>query len=102
MGTEHPTESARTPASNTGDGSNSHKHTALLIDAKAAAAMLALGVRTLWTYTNCRAIPSRKIGRAVRYCPDEVRAWIDSRPRQELKEEDCDQENNPETESKIE
>ena len=76
MGPEHPTESARTPASNTGDGSNSHKHTALLIDAKAAAAMLALGARTLWSYTNCRAIPSRKIGRAVRYCPDELLAWI--------------------------
>lgn len=76
MGTEHPTESARTPASNTGDGSNSHKHPALLIDAKAAAAILAIGARTLWTYTNCRAIPSRKIGRAVRYCPDELRAWI--------------------------
>ncbi len=29
-------ESARTPASNTGDGSNNHKFTALLIDAKAA------------------------------------------------------------------
>tara|TARA_E500000318_G_C3555800_1_gene211029 strand:+ start:1560 stop:1832 length:273 start_codon:yes stop_codon:yes gene_type:complete len=48
----------------------------LLIDAKDAAAMLAIGARTLWTYTNCNAIPSRKIGRAVRYCPDELRAWI--------------------------
>ena len=69
-------DSARTPASNTGGGSNNHKHTALLIDAKAAAALLAIGARTLWTYTNCNAIPSRKIGRAVRYCPDELRAWI--------------------------
>jgi len=48
----------------------------LLIDAKAAAKMLAVGARTLWTYTNCNAIPSRKIGRAVRYCPEELRAWI--------------------------
>ena len=76
MGTEHPTESARTPASNTGEGSNSNKYTALLIDAKAAKTVLAIGARTLWTYTNCNAIPSRKIGRAVRYCPDELRAWI--------------------------
>ena len=42
----------------------------------AAAAMLALGARTLWSNTNCRAIPSRKIGRAVRYCPNELRAWV--------------------------
>lgn len=48
----------------------------LLIGAKSAAAELAIGARTLWTYTNCNAIPSRKIGRAVRYCPDELRAWI--------------------------
>ncbi len=69
-------EPARTPASNTGDEINIHKYNSLLIDAKAAAAMLAIGKRTLWTYTNCNAIPSRKIGRAVRYCPDELRAWI--------------------------
>ena len=50
--------------------------TPLLINAKAAAAMLAIGARTLWTYTNCNAIPSRKIGRAVRYCPDDLRAWV--------------------------
>ena len=50
MGIEHPTESARTPASNTGDGSNTYKHTPLLIDAKAAKAILAIGARTLWTH----------------------------------------------------
>ncbi len=61
------------PVKSSEDGAVS---TPLLIDAKAAAAMLAIGARTLWTYTNCRAIPSRKIGRAVRYCPDELRAWI--------------------------
>lgn len=78
MRTDPVSESARTPASRTGDGSNTLEHTPLLIDAKAAAAMLALGARTLWTYTNCRAIPSRKIGRAVRYCPAELRAWVDA------------------------
>ncbi|MCP3903277.1 MAG: helix-turn-helix domain-containing protein [Planctomycetes bacterium] len=71
-----PTDSARTPGSNTGGTSNAQQDSPLLIDAKAAAAMLAIGARTLWTYTNCNAIPSRKIGRAVRYCPDELRAWI--------------------------
>ncbi len=38
--------------------------------------MLALGARTLWSLTKCGAIPSRHIGRAVRYCPDELRAWV--------------------------
>lgn len=70
------TESAPKPASERGGQSNTPKHTPLLIDAKAAVSLLAIGARTLWTYTNCRAIPSRKIGRAVRYCPDELRAWI--------------------------
>lgn len=50
--------------------------TPLLIDAKAAAAMLAIGARTLWSLTKCSAIPSHRIGRAVRYCPDELRAWV--------------------------
>ena len=50
--------------------------TPLLIGVKAAAAVLALGERTLWSLTNCRAIPSRKIGRSVRYSPDELHAWI--------------------------
>ena len=50
--------------------------TPLLIDTKAAATMLAMGFRSVWRYTKCNAIPSRKIGSSVRYCPDELRAWI--------------------------
>lgn len=48
----------------------------LLIDAKAAASRLAMSPRTLWSLTKCNAIPSRRIGRSVRYCPDELRAWV--------------------------
>ena len=48
----------------------------LLIDAKAAQARLCMGVRRLWVLTNCRAIPSYRIGRSVRYCPDELREWV--------------------------
>lgn len=51
-------------------------HSALLIDAQAAAAALGIGGRTLWGLTKCNAIPSRRIGRAVRYSPSELRAWI--------------------------
>ncbi|MEM1167388.1 MAG: hypothetical protein AAGI30_13990 [Planctomycetota bacterium] len=52
------------------------EQTCLLVDARAAAAMLAIGARTLWSLTKCDAVPSRRIGRAVRYCPTELRAWI--------------------------
>ncbi len=49
----------------------------LMIDAKAARAMLGIGARRLWSLTNCQAIPSQKIGRSVRYVPGELRAWIE-------------------------
>ena len=48
----------------------------LLIDAKAACALLSMGERRLWVLSNCRAIPSFKIGKSRRYCPNELRAWI--------------------------
>lgn len=48
----------------------------LLIDAKAACALLCMGERRLWVLSNCRAIPSFKIGKSRRYCPEELRAWV--------------------------
>lgn len=48
----------------------------LLIDSRSACAMLSMSDRKLWQLANCRAIPSRKIGRSRRFCPDELRAWI--------------------------
>jgi predicted DNA-binding transcriptional regulator AlpA len=48
----------------------------LLIDAKAARATLGIGERRLWELTNCDAIPCRRIGRSVRYCPRELAAWV--------------------------
>jgi len=71
-----PAEAVRTPGSTAGGKSNEQHDSALLINPKTAAAMLAVGARTLWSLTNCNAIPSRKVGRAVRYSPDELRAWI--------------------------
>ncbi len=50
--------------------------TPLLIDPKAARALLCLGERRLWCLTNCGAIPFYKIGRSVRYSPAELAAWI--------------------------
>lgn len=70
------TQAARMLAGSTGGKKVHPDHTALLIDAKSAAAMLSLGSRTIWSLTKCNAIPSRRIGRSVRYCPIELRAWI--------------------------
>lgn len=49
---------------------------ALLLTPKEAKAVLRLGARTLWSLTRCGAIPSRKVGRCVRYSPGELQAWI--------------------------
>ena len=69
-------ESTRTLAGSAGSTSELADHTPLLIDATAAAAIPALGARTLWALTKCDALPSQRIGRSVRYCPSELRAWI--------------------------
>ena len=48
----------------------------LLIKARAAAERLAISERKLWSLTNCGAIPSRRVGRLVRYVPDELDRWV--------------------------
>ena len=48
----------------------------LLIKVKAASLVLGISPRKLWSLTNCNAIPSRRIGRAVMYSPIELQAWI--------------------------
>lgn len=48
----------------------------LLLPAREAAAALAISERTLWSLTNSGAIPSRKIGRSVRYSPADLSAWV--------------------------
>ena len=50
----------------------------LLINAKAASQLLGISPRKLWSLTNCNAIPSRRIGGAIRYAPVELEAWIAS------------------------
>lgn len=51
-------------------------HSPWLIDAPAAARLLSISARTLWALTKCRAVPSHRVGRSVRYCPTELRSWI--------------------------
>lgn len=53
----------------------------LLIDAKRAAGALSLSARKLWEITNSGLIPCVRIGRAVRYDPADLRAWIDVQKR---------------------
>lgn len=47
-----------------------------LLDAKETAALLHISKRTLWTLTNRGDVRHLRIGRAVRYDPVDLRAWI--------------------------
>lgn len=52
-----------------------------LLTTKQAAAFLSISTRKLWELTNGRDIPCIRIGRAMRYAPDDLHAYI-SRQRQ--------------------
>lgn len=71
-----PREPAPQPASARGGTSDAQARTPLLVDAKAAATMLAISPRTLWHLTKRSALPHRRIGRLVRYAPDELQEWV--------------------------
>jgi excisionase family DNA binding protein len=51
----------------------------LLWTSREAAGALSVSERTLWKLTNEGDIPCVRIGRAVRYDPADIRAWIDAR-----------------------
>ncbi len=48
----------------------------LLVAPRDAAKMLAICERTLFALTKSGDVPSVRIGRAVRYSVDDLRAWI--------------------------
>jgi excisionase family DNA binding protein len=50
----------------------------LLWTSREAAAALSISERTLWKLTHKGDIPCVRIGRAVRYDPATIRAWIDA------------------------
>ena len=54
---------------------------ALLVDAREAARMLTVSPRKLWamTFEETPGLPYVRCGRLVRYCPDDLRRWIDAR-----------------------
>jgi excisionase family DNA binding protein len=51
---------------------------ALLWRSREAAAALAISERKLWDLTNRNLIPHVRIGRAVRYSPADLLAWIEA------------------------
>lgn len=65
------------PGSTTGGHWKSTQHIPVMIGPKEAAAILAIGTRTLSTHTKTGAIPSRKLGALRRYVVRELHAWID-------------------------
>jgi excisionase family DNA binding protein len=50
---------------------------ALLVTAREAATALSISERTLWGLTAAGKIPVVRIGRAVRYDPRDLQAWIE-------------------------
>lgn len=61
-------------------GDHHHKHDVdlrRLLTAAQAAEVLSISTRKLWELTNCGEIPSLRIGRSVRYRPEQIQAWLD-------------------------
>jgi excisionase family DNA binding protein len=56
-----------------------------LLTAKQTAELLAISPRTLWELTNCRKIPHLRFGKAVRYDPRDLHAWLDKKKRESLR-----------------
>jgi excisionase family DNA binding protein len=50
----------------------------LLLTAREAARSLAISERKLWELTKRKLIPCVRIGRAVRYSPLDLQAWIEA------------------------
>lgn len=50
----------------------------LLVKPDKAAELLTISPRKLWELTNRGEVPCVRIGKSVRYLPEDLRAWIDS------------------------
>src|SRR5436309_3221584 len=64
----HPAEAGSAPPEST--------RTPLLVDRREAARLLSLSPRTIFTLTKSGQLPSKRIGRNVRYSVDELVAWL--------------------------
>jgi len=43
---------------------------------KAGCELTGLGMNTVWSLVNCNALPHRRVGRAILFVTEEVKAWI--------------------------
>jgi excisionase family DNA binding protein len=57
---------------------DSAKNLRLLWTCREAAAALSISERTLWSLTKSGDMPCVRIGRSVRYDPEDIRSWIDA------------------------
>lgn len=64
----HPAEAGSAPPEST--------RKPLLVDRSEAARLLSLSERTIFTLTKSGQLPSKRIGRNVRYSVDELVAWL--------------------------
>lgn len=55
------------------------------MNAKRTATRLGISERTLWALTNRKEIPHFRIGKALRYDPRDIEAWIEKRKREALR-----------------
>jgi excisionase family DNA binding protein len=53
----------------------------LLLTPRDAARRLAVSERTLWSLTRAGSIPRIKLGRIVRYDPEDLRKFVDAQKR---------------------
>jgi excisionase family DNA binding protein len=56
-------------------------HGVSLLKPREAAGFLAISERKLWDLTRRREIPHVRIDRAVRYDPEDLRAWVEGQKR---------------------
>jgi excisionase family DNA binding protein len=56
----------------------------LLLTPDQAATALAICPRTLWSRTVSGEIPYVRIGRSVRYSPDDLNTWIENNKQEEI------------------
>jgi hypothetical protein len=58
----------------------------ILVRPRDAARALAISERKLWDLTKLKIIPCVRIGRAVRYSPLDLQAWIETQKRSDPSE----------------
>ena len=56
-----------------------------LLTTRQTAKVLCISPRKLWELTNRKEIPHIRIGKAVRYDPGDLQAWLDKKKREALR-----------------